>query len=74
MRVYIYMENERMWILLAKKKNGEANADELLELENLMSAENKGYSNELIEKIWEAPLHSLPGNEIKCICMANYFR
>jgi transmembrane sensor len=54
------MENERMWILLAKKKNGEATADELFELEKLMLAENKGYSNELIEKIWEAPLHSLP--------------
>jgi transmembrane sensor len=46
--------------LLAKNKNGEATADELFELKKLMLAENKGYSNELIEKIWEAPLHSLP--------------
>ena len=60
MVVYIYMESERIWILLAKKKTGEATADELFELEQLMSAENKGYSNELIEKIWEAPFHSLP--------------
>lgn len=54
------MESERIWILLAKKKNGEATADELFELEKLMVAENKGYSNELMEKICQAPLHSLP--------------
>ena len=54
------MEKERIWVLLAKKKNGEANKDELVELENLMSAENKGYSNEIIEKILEASLDSLP--------------
>lgn len=71
MVVYIYMENERIWILLAKKKNGEATADELFELENLMSAENKGYSNELIEKIWEAPLHSLPEMKLNEIVWQN---
>ncbi|MEP6950312.1 MAG: FecR family protein, partial [Ginsengibacter sp.] len=54
------MESERIWVLLAKKKNDEATADELFELEKLMSSENKGYPNELVEKIWEAPLHSLP--------------
>ena len=49
-----------MWTLLAKKKHGEASASELSELDSLMSNANKGYSNEIIEKILDVPLNSLP--------------
>jgi transmembrane sensor len=55
------MENERLWILLAKKKNGEASADELTELESLLLQNNSAnYNHEVIEKIWEEPLGFLP--------------
>jgi len=55
------MENERLWILLAKKKSNEASAEELAELELLLS-QNKvaGYNHEVIEKVWEEPLGFLP--------------
>ena len=55
------MENERLWILLAKKKSNEASAEELAELELLLSQnETAGYEHEVIEKIWEEPLGFLP--------------
>lgn len=55
------MENERLWILIAKKRNSEALQEELAELELLLS-QNKatGYEHEVIEKIWEEPLGFLP--------------
>ena len=55
------MENERLWILLAKKKSNEASAVELAELELLLT-QNKaaGYEHEVVEKIWEEPLGFLP--------------
>jgi ferric-dicitrate binding protein FerR (iron transport regulator) len=55
------MENERLWILIAKKKNNEANQEELAELELLLSQNDAaGYEHEVIEKIWENPLGFLP--------------
>ena len=55
------MENERLWILLAKKKSNEASVEELAELELLLSQnEAAGYEHEVIEKIWEEPLGFLP--------------
>lgn len=55
------MENERLWILLAKKKSNEASVEELAELELLLSQnETAGYEHEVIEKIWEEPLGFLP--------------
>lgn len=55
------MENERLWILLAKKKSNEASVEELAELELLFSqGKAAGYDHEVIEKIWEEPLGFLP--------------
>lgn len=55
------MENERLWILLAKKKSGEASAQELAELESLLLENNSAnYNHEVIEKIWKEPLGFLP--------------
>jgi transmembrane sensor len=52
---------ERIWILLGKKKNGEAGPDELKELENLVREHPEVvYTNELIEKIWDSPLETVP--------------
>ncbi len=52
------MENiERVWVLLAKKKAGEASAAELLELDLLMQQQElRGQTSEVIDKVWEAPL------------------
>lgn len=55
------MSTDRIWILLGKKKSGEASAEELKELELLLSAENSsGYANEIMDKIWESPLNTIP--------------
>jgi len=55
------MDNGRLWILLAKKKCGEATASELSELESLLMDKNlQGYSNEVLDKLWEKPFTSLP--------------
>ena len=55
------MENERLWVLLAKKKSNEASAEELAELELLLSQnEAAGYEHEVVEKVWEEPLGFLP--------------
>lgn len=52
------MDSERIWVLLARKKAGEASPEELTELQSLQG--NTGYSNEMIDKIWDAPMHSFP--------------
>lgn len=53
--------DERLWILLVKKKCGEATTAELSELEILLSNENSNrYSKEIIDRLWEKPLASLP--------------
>ena len=52
---------ERVWILLAKKKTGEATAAELLELEQLMEQQAlHGQAAEVIDKVWEAALVANP--------------
>jgi transmembrane sensor len=52
---------ERLWILLAKKKCGEATASELFELDSLLTDKNlQGHSNEVIDKLWEKSFISLP--------------
>lgn len=54
------MKEDRIWILLAKKESGEATSDELAELEILMKAdESTGFSENLINKIWDLPLTTL---------------
>src|SRR5688572_5807973 len=59
------MKPERLWILMAKKKSGEATREELEEL-RLLLADNlgSGYSNEIVEKVWQAPLTAIPENKI----------
>ena len=52
------MDSERIWILIARKKAGEASPQELAELESLQG--NTAYSSEIMDKIWDSPLHSFP--------------
>lgn len=57
------MSLERLWILLAKKKSGEATPAELEELREIMAANAAtGFSHEIIDKIWDSPLESVPEN------------
>src|ERR1700722_1485415 len=52
---------DRVWVLLAKKKAGEASAAELLELDGLMEQQGlRGHASEVIDKVWEAPLVANP--------------
>jgi transmembrane sensor len=52
---------DRVWILLAKKKAGDASPAELHELGRLMEQEElRGHASEVIDKIWEAPLTAGP--------------
>ncbi len=56
------MSSDRIWILLGKKKNGEASEQEIKELEQLLSSDNDPtYSIDIIEKIWDVPLVFIPG-------------
>jgi len=56
------MENsDRVWVLLAKKKTGEASGAELLELDRLMKQQElRGQTSEVIDKVWEVPLDVNP--------------
>lgn len=59
------MQANRLWILLGKKKNGEASAAELEELKQLLlENSSSGYTNEIIEKIWDARLLSVPEQKL----------
>lgn len=59
------MKPDRLWILMAKKKSGEATKEELEELRLLLSDNiASGYTNEIIEKVWQAPLSTIPENKI----------
>ena len=56
---------DRIWILFGKKKNGEATPAELKELESLLQEyPDLGFTNELIEKIWDHPLGMVPETQI----------
>jgi len=54
------MNTERIWILWAKRKSGEATKAEMAELNTLLQELENNGGNEIFEKIWEAPLNSLP--------------
>lgn len=55
------MGDERIWVLLAKKKCGEASADELAELESILKDSNgNGYPGEVVDKLWEKSFKSVP--------------
>lgn len=59
------MKPDRLWVLLAKKKSGEANKEELEELRFLLADHPAlGFTNEIVEKIWQAPLNTIPENKI----------
>src|ERR1700743_1687220 len=48
---------DRVYVLLAKKKSGEASTEELLELDRLLEQHGLlGHASEVIDKVWEAPL------------------
>lgn len=54
------MNTERIWTLWAKRKSGEATATEIAELNTLLQGIENNTGNEVFEKIWDAPLNSLP--------------
>ena len=55
------MPVERIWMLLGKKKGGEATRQELEELENLLAEYNSSVdADEIANKIWNVPLKSFP--------------
>jgi transmembrane sensor len=58
------MSPDRLWILLAKKRSGEATPEELLELTSLSGHEGDDPSGEVIDKIWELPLRPVPDMDI----------
>lgn len=51
---------ERIWVLWAKRKTGEATDMEMAELEALLQDMGDNTGNEVFEKILDAPLNSLP--------------
>ena len=51
------MQEERIWLLLGKKHNGEISARELAELEELLRRdESRNFSAGVIEELWGTPL------------------
>lgn len=55
------MENDRKWILIAKKKLNEASPEELAELELLLAQDVwGGYTYDVIDKLMEKPLKPHP--------------
>ena len=51
------MMKERLWILLGKKINGEIDAEELAELEQLLRHSGEiTFTGELMERFWKTPL------------------
>jgi ferric-dicitrate binding protein FerR (iron transport regulator) len=55
--------NERIFILIGKKKAGEATDAELRELEELLTGYRlSGYGNEVLDKLWSAELEEISDN------------
>ena len=52
------MENldSRLWVLLGRKLNNEANVDELEELTSLLRNDHISFDNDLLEKLWKTQL------------------
>lgn len=48
--------NSRMWVLLGRKLNNEATADELEELTSLLRKEHISFDIDLLEKLWKTQL------------------
>lgn len=59
------MENDRKWILIAKKKLNEASPEELAELELLLAQDGPGgYTYDILDKLMENPLRPHPDMSI----------
>lgn len=58
--LYESMRSERLWELLAKKKSEPLSEQEKLELNDLLRDEPGTVTNEIIDKVWETPMRSLP--------------
>src|SRR3954464_15411005 len=55
------MSTDRYWILLAKKKAGEATPEELEELSTLAEGrDGDDFARELLDKVWIAPMEAVP--------------
>jgi ferric-dicitrate binding protein FerR (iron transport regulator) len=54
------MSSGRLWELLAKKKSEPLGHDEQLELDRLLREHPGTVTNEIIDKVWETPMRSLP--------------
>lgn len=63
--IIMIVKPERLWILVAKKKAGEASPEELDELKGLLSENiSSGYTYDVIDKIWEAQLTTSPEEQL----------
>ena len=59
--IHLDMSTDRYWILLAKKKAGEATPEELDELSTLAEGrEEETFALELLDKVWIAPMEPVP--------------
>jgi ferric-dicitrate binding protein FerR (iron transport regulator) len=54
------MGSERLWELLAKKKSEPLSDHEQRELEGLLHEHPGTVTNEIVDKVWETPMRSLP--------------
>ena len=52
---------EKFWVLLARKKSGEATATELEELRRMLRSNTlNGYTSDVIDSLWEARMNAVP--------------
>lgn len=55
------MSTDRYWILLGKKKAGEATPEELEELRSLLEGRDEdAFARDVLEKVWIAPMEPVP--------------
>jgi len=59
--IHFDMSTDRYWILLAKKKAGEATPEELEELSTLMEGRDEdAFAQDILDKVWIAPMEAVP--------------
>ena len=57
--------NDRIFVLIGKKRAGEATVEELQELVHLMAEYDlSGYTNEVMDKVWEARFEEISDNHL----------
>jgi ferric-dicitrate binding protein FerR (iron transport regulator) len=60
------VQDDRLWILVAKRQCGEASEDELAELKGLLKEDLfSGFSAEMTDRLWKMPLISVPDDRQK---------